>query len=467
MTATPRTARAQPVPGRRRALVAYLTSEVVSTTGTRMSMVAVPWFVLVSTGSPTLTGLVAFVETLPIVLVQGLGGPLVDRVGARRVAVVANLLAAALVGLVPLLDALDRLTIPLLLAIVGLLGTLRGAGSATYVLLPGVAAQSGTPIERATGLHDGMNRVAGMVGLPLAGVIMAIWSAPAVLLLDSVSFLVAGGLIATFVPVAAEPPRSARGPGTGRAVARYVAELREGFDFLRRTPILVAIALMVLVTNLLDQAYSAVLVPVWVADELASPLGLGLIGAAFGIGAVAGSAGFAWLGPRLPRRLSFATGFLIGGSPRFFVLAVAATLPPVLTVSLIAGLGVGAINPALSSTEYEAVPRELQARVLGALGALAWAGIPVGGLLGGLAVDSIGLTAALVLFGVLYAAATLTPFVLAVWREMDVLAARTHARDGAHADVAEPAFARSPSAIGSGSAGGSEHAGGSQNACGS
>ena len=67
-----------PVP-RRRGLSAFLASEVVSTTGTRMSMVAVPWFVLVTTGSAALTGLVAFAETLPLVLVMGFGGPVVDR----------------------------------------------------------------------------------------------------------------------------------------------------------------------------------------------------------------------------------------------------------------------------------------------------------------------------------------------------------------------------------------------------
>ena len=101
------------------------------------------------------------------------------------------------------------------------------------------------------------------------------------------------------------------------------------------------------------------------------------------------------------------------------MIALAATLPPVLAVSLVAGLGVGAINPALSSTEYERVPRHLQARVLGALGALAWAGIPLGGLVGGLAVGALGLSTAAWLLGGVYLLATLTPFVLPVWREIN------------------------------------------------
>ena len=49
-------------------------------------MIALPWFVLTTTGSATKTGLVALAELLPLVLLKVLGGPVIDRVGARRVA---------------------------------------------------------------------------------------------------------------------------------------------------------------------------------------------------------------------------------------------------------------------------------------------------------------------------------------------------------------------------------------------
>ena len=331
--------------GSRTGFVAFLTSEVVSTTGTRMSMIAVPWFVLTTTGSAALTGVVAFAETLPYVVVLALGGPLVDRVGARRVAIASDAIAALVVAAIPLLHLLDRLPLAVLVALVATAGLVRGAGSATHVLLPGVAEIGGIPIERATGLGDGMNRVAGMVGVPLAGVLIALWSAPAVLLIDAATFVVAGILVALFVPRAAEPPRSERPDGSVSAVSHYLTELREGFAFLRSQRLLVAIAAMVFVTNLLDQAYGAVLVPVWVLQTLDSPLALGLIGGVFGVGAVAGSALFAWLGPRLPRRQSFAWGFLVGGAGRFLVLAAAVTLPPVLVVSFVAASGWGPSTP--------------------------------------------------------------------------------------------------------------------------
>ena len=61
-------------------LVAFLVANVVSICGTRVSAIAIPWFVLVTTGSPVKTGIVALAEMGPLVLVKAVGGPLIDRV---------------------------------------------------------------------------------------------------------------------------------------------------------------------------------------------------------------------------------------------------------------------------------------------------------------------------------------------------------------------------------------------------
>ena len=71
----------------RTTLWGYLVAVAISITGTRVSMIAIPWLVLTTTGSPTKTGLVAFAEMAPLVAAQVLSGPLTDRIGARRMAV--------------------------------------------------------------------------------------------------------------------------------------------------------------------------------------------------------------------------------------------------------------------------------------------------------------------------------------------------------------------------------------------
>ena len=73
-----------------RPLHGWLAAEGVSLVGTRVSMVALPFFVLTPTGSPEKTGLVAVAEMLPLVVLKVLGGPVIDRLGARGVAITCD-----------------------------------------------------------------------------------------------------------------------------------------------------------------------------------------------------------------------------------------------------------------------------------------------------------------------------------------------------------------------------------------
>ena len=100
-------------------LVAFLVANVVSICGTRVSAIAIPWFVLVSTGSPVKMGLVAAAETLPLVISKAFGGPLIDRLGGRLVSVGADTCSAVVVGLIPLLHLLGALHFSTLLVLVG------------------------------------------------------------------------------------------------------------------------------------------------------------------------------------------------------------------------------------------------------------------------------------------------------------------------------------------------------------
>jgi predicted MFS family arabinose efflux permease len=311
------------------------------------------------------------------------------------------------------------------------------------VLLPRVSSSSGTAIDRSVGLYDGTGRLAGMIGGPLAGVLVAASSAAGVIAIDAGTFFLSAMIIALkarpSAPSIAIPAIARKSP--------YMMNLREGLDYLLRDRLLLAIAGMVIVTNLLDQAYFSVLLPVWVRKELGSPVALGTISAAFGIGAVTGNAVMAWLAPRLPRRIPFAFSFLLCGAPRFIALALAPGLSPVIAVAFISGIGAGGINPALGAVEYERVPARLQARVLGAINALAWAGLPFGGLLGGVLSDSLGPRAALVACGAVYLAATLSPFVFPVWRQMERASPGVVAAAPENSTAVSPALAQEPNSI--------------------
>lgn len=398
---------------RRRPLVGWLAAEAVSLTGTRVSMVAIPWFVLTTTGSATQTGLVAFAEMGPYVVAKALAGPVVDRVGARPVSIAADTASVAAVGAIPLLHTAGALAFPLLLALVALTGALRGPGDgAKQALVPAVVEASGVAMERATGLGSAVERLASTVGAALAGLLVAAVGPVPALFVDAGSFAVSAVLIA------ATAPRQIRTAVPAEATS-YPTQLREGWDFLRRDPVLVGIVVMVAITNLLDAAYAGVLVPVWAARSGGGAAAIGLLFAVFSGAAFIGSGLAATIAERLPRYPTYVGCFLLAGLPRFVVLALDAPLVGVLVVAAVGGFAAGFINPVLGAVIYERIPAHLMGRVTSLNTSLCWAGIPFGGIVGGVLVATVGLSPALLVAGVAYLAATLLPAVQPQWRQMD------------------------------------------------
>lgn len=399
---------------RRTPLVGWLAAETISLTGTRVSMIAIPWFVLTTTGSATQTGVVAFAEMAPLVLAKTLAGPVVDRIGARRVCIAADTASVAVVGAIPLLHAVDALTFPLLVVLVAVAGTLRGpADGAKHALVPAIAAASGVPMERVTGLAGAAERLASTAGAAAAGLVVAAVGPAQALVIDAASFAVAALLIALTAP------GGTAGLDETDEAAPYLTRLREGWQFLRHDPVLVAITTMVAITNLLDQAYVAVLVPVWAERSGGGAAVIGLLFATFSAFAVLGSVVAAMVAERLPRRLVYLVAFLIVGAPRFVVLAMDVPLVAVLVVAVVGGFATGFINPILGAVIYERIPARLVGRVTGLTTSLCWSLIPLGGLAGGLAVAGLGLTPALLVFGAAYFAATTLPALLPQWRQID------------------------------------------------
>jgi len=399
----------------RRSFVGLMVAEGISLFGSRMTFVALPWLALVTTGSATKTGVVAFAEMLPYVIASAVGGPLVDRIGARRASIKADIASVVLVGAVPVLYHTTGLSFAALVALVALAGTARGMGdTGKRVMFPRAVADAGVAMTRATSVHDGLSRLATLIGAPLAALLITVTNAPTVLIADAATFAVAALVVATLVRATAPTV-----PTDEPEQKSYQAQLREGIAFVRRDKLVLGIVLMLFVTNLLDQAFATVFVPVWAREVFGSALGLGVTSASFATGAVIGNLVYAALATKLPRYATFAVGFLIGGAPRFLALGFGAPIWTIAAVGFAAGLGLAAVNPILGAVSYERIPERLIARVMGLSVALSWAGIPLGSLLGGLSADRLGIRWALMLGAACYLAATLLPFASKVWREMD------------------------------------------------
>ncbi len=401
----------------RRPLYGWLTADAISLVGTRVSMIAIPWFVLTTTGSPTKTGLVALAEMLPMVVLKVLGGPLIDRLGARRVAITCDLASVAAVGAIPLLHDAGLLAFPTLLLLVAVAGALRGPGDAAkHALVPQLAATADVPMERATGLSATVERTASLLGAAAAGALVSFVGAANALLVDAASFGLTAAVLA-WATVALRPARDTEEEAADDAP--YLVRLREGWDFLRRDPVLLGIAVMVALTNLLDVAWAAVLMPVWAKEYDFGAAGLGLVFAVFAGASALGSICAAAWAVRLPRFWVYLVAFLLTGAPRFAVLAFDSPVWLLGVVIVVAGFASGFLNPVLGAVIFERIPDRLVGRVTSLTTAMCFALMPFGGLLGGALVSWQGLSFAMLATGAAYFVVTMLPAVDPRWREMD------------------------------------------------
>ncbi|MCW2738711.1 MFS transporter [Nocardioides sp.] len=401
---------------RRTPVVGALVAEGVSFVGTRVSMIAIPWFVLSTTGSATQTGLVAAAEITPLVALKALGGPLLDRIGPRRVSLVCDLLSAFVVAAIPVLHGLGLLTFPTLLVLVAIAGALRGPGDAGKAAMsPEIARTAGWSLERVSGLAAAVERTSSMAGAALAGLLVASVGAADALYVDAASFLVSFVVfgVATAGLGRPVPPEVDADPTS------YVTELRQGWDFLRTEPVLIAICVMVAVTNLVDQAYAAVLAPVWAKDSGAGVAVLGTLFAVMSGASVVGALIAARWGETLPRYRTYVVAFLICGAPRFVVMALESPVWAVFAVTAVAGVASGFLNPILGAVILERIPAPLLGRVSSLNTAICWSLMPLGGVLGGLAVTGLGISPALLVAGAAYFLTTMAPTRVPSFRRMD------------------------------------------------
>jgi MFS family permease len=241
-------------------------------------------------------------------------------------------------------------------------------------------------------------------------VLVASFGATAALWLDAASFLVSAALVAFFVP----RPRAAE---EAKPRARFLSELAEGMRFIAHQRLVRAVVLTVLVTNFLD-ASLPVLLTVFAREEFGSASDLGLMYGVFGAAALAGALAYSAIGHRLPRRRTFVLCFSVLPAV-YLTIATLPSLGVTLVVLAAAGFAAGPINPLLFTVQSEIVPAHLRGRVFGAIRAGAWASIPLGILLGGVAIATIGVAATVLVIGICYAAVVTYGFFNPAFHEMD------------------------------------------------
>jgi MFS family permease len=265
---------------RRRGLAALLASEVVSMSGTAMTLVALPWFVLATTGSPARTSVVMAGAAAGLAVCGIPGGWVAGRLGARRAMLVSNAIRAPLIGLVPLLHELGGLRFWMLPVIAFLVeGHTAPYQGSQFAVLADITEEEPALMGQATALYQAAQRASTLVGPGLAGILIVVAGPANVLWIDAGSYVLAFALT---VPI----------PAATQVVGDVAAPLRlaDGVRFLSRDTFMRFYVPVIAVWEAAASALVFVLLPVIAFiryDEDARVAGA-LLGA-IGAGAIVGS----------------------------------------------------------------------------------------------------------------------------------------------------------------------------------
>ena len=365
---------------RNRSLAAVLTAELVSLTGSAMTYVALPWFVLVTTGSTAKMGFVLAAELLPVGLLGIPAGTLIARLGAKRTMNLADACRVPLMTAIPVLHWTGHLNFGVLLGLTFLLGSFTAPYYASSrLILPEVVGEDEQLVAQGSAFVQAATQLTQLGGPILGGVLISLISAPAVLVVDAATYAFSFVVILTFVRAGGRvaPDESSRGLFAG---LRYV--LRDRL----LGPMLAAAAFI----NFAAQGLFAML-PVLVLRRFDEDTKvLGFLFASFGAGALIGSL----IAAQIVRKVALtklAGLAILGMAVPLWLLAITLPWPAVLVV--LAGFGICAplVNAPVLSILTVRTPAPLRPKVMTAVMTISSVIGPLGFLAVGQALQHVGM----------------------------------------------------------------------------
>ena len=370
---------------------AFLVSgQTISQIGNAFYPLAIYWLTYSLTHSQAALGYLATAISLTS-LAGMFAGVLVDRWDRRRTMIWVDVARMAMTGALALLVFWNDVSLVLIIAYALVLGLLASLFSPAQVsLLPNVVRPD--ELSAAIGLNQGSSAGAGLIGTSLGGMLLGLFGAWALMLLDAASFLV------SFVSVAlVRLPRSATQPHQpdhvahhGVASPRYVDELRAGLAYLGRRPFFRRLIPVSMILNFAFMPLN-VLDVVWVRRVLhLGAFFYGLFGAFMVVGVILGSLSIGAVQRRFTHR-QILVGALACLALGYMAFSRLPYLVPDLVILLVLGLVMGVVNPVVQALFQRAVPQEFMGRATGALSSLVLSVAPLGALLAGLAAETVPL----------------------------------------------------------------------------
>lgn len=413
-----------------RDFLTFWSGEAFSLFGAQVTNLALPLTaVLVYDATPQQMGLLSFLQLSPYLFLSLVFGVWVDRSRRKPLMLAANAIRMVLIASIPLLAALDLLSIEGLLAIACLVGTCSVLFDVSWMsFVPTLVEDRRLYIEanQKLGVTQSTSDVAGP---GVAGLLVGWLGPPTALVLDAVSYLVS--LISLLTIRTKEPVPIPT--GAERHLGR---ELKEGVNWVFGHHLLRPLALLAPFTNFSLTSVSTLFLLYGVREKGLTPQVIGLVYSVSSVGALLGALGSAAIIRRFPTGLVYGTA-LTGIYAGPLLLAVAGGPRPLMIATFILSLlisyfGSGLSNVVQLTLRQTLTPQPLMGRMNAAFRTLLFGGGALGGLCGGLLGGALGLRGGLVAL-VLCSAAMVIPLLLS-----PIIRLRTMPESGTDTAVAAP-----------------------------
>jgi MFS family permease len=371
--------------------------QAVSQIGDSMNKVALLWFVYELTGSAFKMTVIGLLQTIPPLVFGPLIGVYLDRMKKKPVMIWVDFIRAGLVMLIPLLYALEALTLERLYVLVfatSIVSTVFGPALASAV--PSLVPRA--RLTAANALIQSTTNVGLLIGPAVSGVGIAMMGAHNVLYLDAATFLVSALCL---LPIRVDETTQSHARAGDRA--SIVRDLLVGFRFVfvqHRT-----VLLLMLTAALYSLGASAFvfLLPVFATQLLdASPVELGWLWSSLGIGMLAASVWLAWINQGdFQKRLRLISAALAVGAVAVCTLGMLQAPVMAAVLIIVFGGSTAVFTPVVWAMLQELTPEPLLGRVFTTFSTGAMAAAMAGMAGFGWAADAIGPAASLVGIGVL------------------------------------------------------------------
>lgn len=362
----------------------------VSLIGTWITRIATSWLVYRLTGSAVMLGVVVFAGQIPTFLIAPFAGVLVDRWNRWRVLLVAQTLAMLQSAALAALTLTGVIDVPWILLLWAVQGVINAFDTPARQSLVVEMVESRDDLPNAIALNSTLVNGARLVGPSIAGMLIAAFGEGWCFAVDAASY---AAVIASLL--AMRLPRRAR----ARVPAHWRSELRDGFEYARRSPPIRALLLLLAAVSLTGMPYT-VLMPVFAARiHGGGPDVLGILMGSVGLGAVISAL---WLASRPGvqglGRVQVTAGCVFGGGLIVFALSRWMWL----SVPVLALTGAGMmVQMAASVTLLQTIVEEDKRGRVMSFHAMAFFGMaPFGGLASGALAEWIGAPATVLAGGV-------------------------------------------------------------------